>query len=224
MPSDEFPAFPSFLRPALERGLRNPTRYLYLNPTPIIMKRFSAVIFLAALGLLIKPALADETSQRALAAKLIDMTNGKDTMRAGFDAVIDTVIENMHQHGMPQAGVDEIKAAVNKWYDSEINFDDIRPKMVDLYVKDFSEDDLKQILAFYESPVGQKAIKNLPSVMREGAMIAQEYTKAKIPSLNAQLTPILVKYRDQMESAGGAAPAGGGEGEPGGAPAPAPAP
>jgi hypothetical protein len=188
------------------------------------MKRFSAVIFLAALGLLIKPALADETSQRALAAKLIDMTNGKDTMRAGFDAVIDTVIENMHQHGMPQAGVDEIKAAVNKWYDSEINFDDIRPKMVDLYVKDFSEDDLKQILAFYESPVGQKAIKNLPSVMREGAMIAQEYTKAKIPSLNAQLTPILVKYRDQMESAGGAAPAGGGEGEPGGAPAPAPAP
>jgi hypothetical protein len=190
------------------------------------MKRLSAVIFLAALGLLVRPVHADETSQRALAAKLIDMTNGKETMRAGFDSVINNVIENMHAHGMPQAGVDEIKAAVAKWYDAEINFDDIRPKMVEIYIRDFTEDDLKKIVAFYESPVGQKTIKNLPMVMRQGAMIAQEYTKEKIPSLNAQLTPILVKYRDQMESAGAAgagagapAPAGGG-GEPSGAPLP----
>jgi hypothetical protein len=186
------------------------------------MNRLSAVIFLAALGLLIKPVLADETSQRALAAKLIDMTNGKDMMREGFDAVIDGVIENMHRHGMPQQGVDEIKAAVGKWYDAQINFDEIRPKMVDVYVKSFSEDDLKQMVAFYGSPVGQKTIKSLPVVMREGAMIDQEYTKAKIPSLNAELTPILVKYRDQMDAAssgGGAAPAAGAD--PGSAPAPA---
>ena len=58
--------------------------------------------------------------------------------------------------------------------------------MVDIYVKEFSEDDLKQILAFYKSPIGPKAIKNLPGVMREGAVIAQEYTKAKIPSLNTR--------------------------------------
>ena len=182
------------------------------------MKRLPAVILLALLSLSIKPALADDASQRVLAGKLIDLTNGKDTMRAGFDAVINNVIDNMHQHGMPQEGVEEIKGAVAKWYDAEINFDDIRPKMVDVYVKDFSEDDLKQIVAFYESPVGQRTIKNLPNVMREGAMIAQEYTKSKIPSLNAQLTPILVKYRDQMEAAGSAGGAGGA-----GAPAPAPA-
>jgi len=185
------------------------------------MKRISAVIFLATLGLLIKPALADDASQRALAAKLIDLTNGKETMRAGFDAVISGVVENMRQHGMPQQGVDEIKAAVDKWYESEINFDDIRPKMVDLYVKDFTADDLKQILAFYQSPVGQKAIKDMPGVMRGGALIAQEYTKAKIPSLNAQLTPILVKYRDQMDAGGaGSPPTPGGTGDPGSAPGP----
>jgi uncharacterized protein len=173
------------------------------------MKRLSAIIFVAAIGLLIKPAFADDTSERALASKLIDMTNGKDSIRAGFDTVINGVIDNMHQHGMPQEGVDEIKAAVGKWYDSEIHFEDIRPKMVDAYVKAFTEDDLKAIVNFYESPVGQKAIKEMPGVMREGAMVAQEYTKEKIPLLNAELTPILVKYRDQMEAsgAGGAAPA-----------------
>jgi hypothetical protein len=184
------------------------------------MKSLSAVILLAALGLLIQPALADDTSQRALAEKLIDMTNGKTTMRAAFDTVVNSMIDNMQQHGLPQAGVDEIKAVVDKWYDTEINFDEIRPKLVDLYVADFSEDDLKQIVAFYQSPVGQKAIKNLPGLMREGAMISQEYTKSKIPSLTAQLTPIMAKYQDQMEApgaAGGAGPGGQGGPAPGGA-------
>jgi len=174
------------------------------------MKRLSALIILAALGLLIKPVMAEDAAQRALAAQLIDMTNGKETMRSGFDTVMNGVIENMRQHGMPQEGVDAIKAAVAKWYDQEINFDEIRPKMVDFYVKEFSEDELKQILAFYQSPVGLKAIKDMPNVMKEGAMVAQEYTKAKIPSLNAQITPILVKYRDQMQAAGGGAAAPGG--------------
>jgi len=174
------------------------------------MKRFSAVIFLAAMGLLIKPVLADDTSERALASKLIDLTGGKDNMKAAFDAVINNVIDNMQQHGMPQAGVDELKAAVDKWYGANIHFEDVRPKMVDAYLKDFTEADLKTILAFYESPVGQKAIKTMPDVLRTGAMAEQDYTKEKIPSLNAELTPILVKYRDQMEPSGaGAAPGPG---------------
>jgi len=187
------------------------------------MKRFSAVIFLAALGLLIKPALADDASARALASKLIDMTSGKENMRAGFDAVINNVIDNMQQHGMPQTGVDELKAAVDKWYTTEINFEDVRPKMIDAYIKDFSEDDLKAIVAFYQSPIGQKAIKEMPDVLKSGALAEQEYTKSKIPSLNAELTPILVKYRDQMEPSGGAGAAPGGGGDPtGGAGGPPP--
>jgi len=179
------------------------------------MNRLSAVIFLAALGLTIKPVLADDASERVLAAKVIDMVSGKETMRASFDAVMNGAIENMHQHGLPQEGIDAVRATIAKWYDTEINFDDIRPKIVEIYVKDFTEDDLKQILAFYESPIGQKTIKTMPSVMREGALVAQDYTKAKIPSLNAQLSPILTKYRDQMEAASGA---GAGPGPGAGAP------
>jgi hypothetical protein len=181
------------------------------------MKSLSAAIFLAFLSLLIKPAYADDASQRALAGKLIDLTNGKNAMRVGFDAVFSGMLDNLRQHGMPDQGLQEIQAAVNKWYDSEINFDDIRPQMVDIYVKDFDEDDLKQIVAFYESPVGQKAIKNLPTVMQQAAAMAQAYTKSKIPTLNADLEPIFEKYQAQMQQSApgtGAPPADA----PGGAP------
>ena len=171
--------FRTFLFRGLERGC---AKFYQKHPKPLIsMKRFSAVIFLAALGLFIKPVLADDASARVLASKLIDMTNGKEHMRAGFDAVMNNVIDNMHQHGMPQAGVDEIRAAIDKWYTAEINFDEVRPKMVDVYIKDFSEDDLKAIVAFYQSPIGQKAIKNCPTYARIRRDGAQEYTKVEDP-------------------------------------------
>ena len=205
----EFPVFAlSFIR-----GLNECHRNFAPIP-PIFMKRFATLfIFLATLGTLVKPVFADDAAARAIASKLIDMTRGKESIRAGFDTVINGVISNMQAHGLPQAGVDEIKAAVDKWYSSEINFEDIRPKMIDAYVKDFSADELKQILDFYKTPVGQKAINEMPDVMRQGAVIAQDYTKEKIPDLNTALTPILAKYRDQMQggpsdgSSGGAPPA-----------------
>jgi hypothetical protein len=180
------------------------------------MKRFTAIIFLAAIGMLIQPAaFADDTAARALASKLIDLTGGKDNMKAGFNAVISNVIDNMQAHGLPQQGVDELKAAVDKWYDANIKFEDVRPKMIDAYVANFTVDDLKGLLAFYQSPVGQKAIKTMPDVLRAGAAAEQDYTKSKIPSLNAELTPILVKYRDAMEPSGsGAAPSSGDQGAP----------
>jgi hypothetical protein len=185
------------------------------------MKRLTAILLLAATGVLLQPAaFADDAESRALATKLIDLTGGKDNMKAGFDAVINNVIDNMQQHGMPQQGVDELKAAVDKWYTANINFDEVRPKMIDAYLAHFTADDLKAMLAFYQSPVGKKAIKEMPEVLRDGAMAEQDYTKSKIPSLNAELTPILVKYRDQMQAASGGGSAPGGPSDQGAPPSP----
>ena len=143
------------------------------------MKRLSAVLFLALSGLSIQSALADDASHRALASQLVDLTDGKAPMRASFDAVMDGIIQNMAQHGMPQEGVDEIKAAIDKWYAQQINFSDIQPKIVDAYEKEFSEDDLKQILAFYNSPIGQKTIKTMPLAMQQAAQIEQNTPRTK---------------------------------------------
>ncbi len=180
------------------------------------------IIVIASMGLLIKPAVADDKSARALADKLIEMTDGKGTLRAGFEAAMNGMIQNMAQHGLPPVGVAEVHTAVDKWYDEEINFAEIKPKIVDIYIKNFSEDELKQIAAFYGSPAGQKAIKTMPLVMREGAQAAQEYTTPKIPLLNAKLTPILTKYQSPG-GAGGAGPGSAPAGMPPGAGGPPPA-
>jgi hypothetical protein len=104
---------------------------------------------------------------------------------------------------------EELKTAISQWYEKDIHFEDIRPKLIDIYVKHFTEDEIKQLIAFYQSPIGRKMVREMPVVMKEGAEVGQEYTKSKIADLDAVLTPILMKYRDQMQGgAGGGAPGG----------------
>jgi len=141
------------------------------------------------------PAFADEANQRALAEKILEITKSEEAMRTGFLAVFDPILNNMRQGGMPPAATDEVKAAVREWFDTEVRWEDLKPKMIDIYVKEFSEQELKDLLEFYQSPTGQKAVTKLAVVMQQGAAVGQQYFTGKQASLNERLKPIVEKYR-----------------------------
>jgi hypothetical protein len=52
-------------------------------------------------------------------------------------------------------------------------------ELVDLYVliydKHFTHDDIKQLIKFYETPVGQKLIKSLPAITQESMSAGMEW-------------------------------------------------
>lgn len=51
-------------------------------------------------------------------------------------------------------------------------------KMVPIYAKAFTEDELSAIVAFYESPAGQAAVQRTPSLVQSSVAIAQELVPA----------------------------------------------
>lgn len=46
---------------------------------------------------------------------------------------------------------------------------------VPIYAKYFTHDEIKQLLAFYRTPLGQKVIGTLPAVMQESMMAGQKW-------------------------------------------------
>lgn len=48
-------------------------------------------------------------------------------------------------------------------------------KMIPLYDKYYTTEDLKAVNAFYESPAGQKILSTLPLIMQESMKIGQEW-------------------------------------------------
>lgn len=56
----------------------------------------------------------------------------------------------------------------------------IRPQMTDLYLRTFTEAELRDLVAFYETPAGRKSLEKMPLLLQEGFRFSQE-TRAKEP-------------------------------------------
>lgn len=49
--------------------------------------------------------------------------------------------------------------------------------LIGVYDKHFSHDEIKELIKFYQSPIGQRFIKELPAVTQESMQIGQEWGK-----------------------------------------------
>ena len=166
-------------------------------------------LILPLLLCLLAPALsrADDLSHRAMAGKLLDAINGPELIRSAFVAQCDPLLNTLKAQGVPAPAIEEMRAAMLEWFDQEIKWDELKPKVAELYVSQFSEQELTEIVAFYQTPTGRKTITALPELFQKGAMIGQQYVMTKQASLQLRLQQIAQKYQLQAQAAPGARPA-----------------
>ncbi|HTW25292.1 MAG TPA: DUF2059 domain-containing protein [Candidatus Baltobacteraceae bacterium] len=92
--------------------------------------------------------------------------------------------------------------------------------MVPIYARSFSMEEIQEISKFYESPVGQKIVKQMPQVTREsqdaGVQIEQNAAMSVLEGMQDDYPELKPMLHPQEGAPGGGAP--------GGAPAPVPGP
>ena len=78
------------------------------------------------------------------------------------------------------------------WEDfkKEIKMDDINNIIIPIYDKYYTENDIDQLIVFYNSPIGKKMISTMPQVMQEsiaaGQKIGKEIGEKVITQLKAK--------------------------------------
>ena len=65
--------------------------------------------------------------------------------------------------------------------------DDILNETVPIYARNFSADELKQVTAFYRSPVGAKMLAKMPQLMGEGMQVGQQIVARRIGPMMQKL-------------------------------------
>ena len=60
-----------------------------------------------------------------------------------------------------------------------------------VYARHFTPEEIRQLLAFYESPVGRKSVATLPQIMKESRDAAQGLGISLIPELNRRVSEVL---------------------------------
>ena len=91
----------------------------------------------------------------------------------GMEQLVDQMMNQMLsalQQQSPQAPAEFWEA-----FRGKVRGADLIEKLLPLYDKYYSLEDLRAVNAFYSSPAGQRMIKTMPQIMQESMMIGQEW-------------------------------------------------
>jgi hypothetical protein len=154
-----------------------------------------ASLFLLLATLHAAPAQSDDDNKTILAGEVLELAYSPNTLRDSFAGFLDPALDTMTRQGMPPAAREEVRKAFTEWFTQEVKWEELKPKLVQIYTRDFTEEELRALLTFLQKPLGQKVMTKLPLVVQDGALAGQQYFISKQDSLNAKLAPIIAKYK-----------------------------
>ena len=65
----------------------------------------------------------------------------------------------------------------------EMGWEKWEPHMVDIYVNVYTEEEIREIIAFYRSPAGQALLDGMPQAMEQTMLVTQQMMQDFMPRL-----------------------------------------
>ena len=106
-------------------------------------------------------------AKRELIFRLMEANGARDSMNQVFNQIISQV---------PAENRDKYKEL--------LRVDEIITRLAPIYAKYYTTADLKQLIEFYKSPLGQKHIQLTPSLMQDSMVETVKYFQEKVPQEN----------------------------------------
>jgi len=164
------------------------------------MSRLSALcsfLLLLASG----PLLADAASHAAQAKRFLELTRADKLAVPAYMQV-----HQMFAQRFAQAGGGEAQKAVLERYQAQADtaLDKVVGKgkldeaLVALYTDAFSEAELKELLAFYQTPVGRKVLEQMPQLMAHSAQLTQERLQKAVPEVDRLLGEMTAELKPKQ--------------------------
>lgn len=64
-----------------------------------------------------------------------------------------------------------------------LSWESVKPGMVQMYAETFTEPELRELAAFYRTPLGQKAMTKMPELVQKGSAMGQKAVQDHLPEL-----------------------------------------
>jgi uncharacterized protein len=113
-----------------------------------------------------KPA----SSHREATLELLEVMNVEKNAMAGAQAMFNVILEQ-------NSAMAPYQDVLVKWAEKTLSWEKMGPRMTELYMKSFTETEVRELIAFYKTPTGQKTLQQMPTLMQEGAKIGADLAK-----------------------------------------------
>jgi len=138
------------------------------------MPGYLVIVLLATTGQ--SAALADEASHRLAVEKLFELT----AMQQKIDESVTSVLAlQLAQSPELQSHQEEVRDFLERY----IGWDSLKEAMIEMYLQEFTEQELNEMNAFYGSPTGRKVIERLPVLVEKRNRLAMQRLQENIGEL-----------------------------------------
>jgi hypothetical protein len=157
-----------------------------------------------------------EDSPVVLANQILDITDSHAQMQQAFDSGLKPSLDRLKAQGIPSDITDKIHADALTFFDDNFKWDEVKPQIADLYVKTYTVQELRDIIAFYETPTGKKVVEKMPTLLQQAMVVSMGRVQKSMPEFQRKVQSMIIDYRRKQIAAHPPAPT------PVGGPRPAP--
>ncbi len=149
------------------------------------------LILVSLLSLL--PLAAEETKKTTPAERLLEITRFEQTMMETGDASFQTVKDSLAVHNLNAEEMSEVKDAFMAYMGKLAADPELRKRTIELYNENFTEEEINELIEFYETPLGQKTLTALPAIMGETLQLSMKLAQKHVGIFQEALTKILAR-------------------------------
>ena len=169
------------------------------------MRRFATV--LVASLLLPLSARADEASKHAKLEQLFDAMHMDRTLKQTMDAIEKSVApmtEKMFGQDVPESMKKEVADLQKQMFDlieEQMSWKAMEPVYIDIYARNFTEEQIDDLVAFYKTPTGQALIDKLPTITAEAVPATQDKIVSLQPQIQRLIQDFAAKHAEELKRA-----------------------
>ncbi|HEU0080071.1 MAG TPA: DUF2059 domain-containing protein [Longimicrobiaceae bacterium] len=145
------------------------------------------LLLLAVLALAARPAAAQQAppapsaSHVQAAERLLEVSDAENALRKGMQRTMEMQAE---QNPL----LASMRDIMEEFYATHLGWDRMKPEMVRLYTGTFTEPELRELTAFYQTEIGRKMVERLPEIMARSAEMSQRILQEHMPELTQKVT------------------------------------
>lgn len=137
----------------------------------------------------------DEAKKMSPAAELLELmsfeANALSAARAGFDPAV----QQFRDQGMPDAAIEEIQAAADRFFTKTFSDPALKQGLIDLYAESFTDDELHELIAFYNTRVGRKSLILIPDITNKAMAQGQKFAEKNSAQFQQEMAEIIQRYQ-----------------------------
>jgi len=130
---------------------------------------------------------------------LIDMDKMLDSMYAQMDTIFGQMADEFDVDENKKPTMDKFFAQYTELLREEISWQKMKQPIIDVYAEVFTEEEVSELIKFYETPVGQKMLQKMPELMQASMSITKDLMIDFIPKLEALKQEIKAELNAELE-------------------------